>query len=121
MCAGDGLKEELNHLSRVFQANGYPHAVTAGVLSKKLRAPTATSTEDDGEKLLVLSYVNGLSEKVCLVCRPLNIKTAFRSSSTFRSLLTHVKAPTLPKEQKCVCTMPPASVAQFMLERQGGR
>ena len=48
----------------MFQANGYPHAVTAGVLSKKLRAPTATSTEDDGEKLLVLSYVNGLSEKV---------------------------------------------------------
>ena len=35
MCTRDGLKEELNHLSSVFQANGYPHAVTSGVLNKK--------------------------------------------------------------------------------------
>ena len=51
---GDGLKEELNHLSTVFQANGYPHTVTAGVLNKKWRAPLHTSAEDDGQKLLVL-------------------------------------------------------------------
>ena len=44
-CPGDGLKEELNHLSRVFQANRYPHTVTAGVLNKKRRAPITTSTE----------------------------------------------------------------------------
>ena len=44
-CPGDGLKEELNHLSMVFQANGYPHAATAGVLNKKRRAPITTSTE----------------------------------------------------------------------------
>ena len=102
VCAGDSLKKELNHLSRVFQANGYPHAVTAGVFDKKRRAPPSTSTEDNEQKLLVLPYVKGLSEKVRLVCRPLNIKTAFRSFSTLRSLLTHVKAPTPPEEQKCV-------------------
>ena len=70
MCAGDGLKEELNHLSRVFQVNGYPHAVTAGVLSKKRRAPITTSTEVDEQKLLVLPYIKGLSEKVRLGLPP---------------------------------------------------
>ena len=30
VCTRDDIKEELNHLLRVIQANGYPHAVTAG-------------------------------------------------------------------------------------------
>ena len=91
---------KLNNLSRVFQANGYPHAVTAGILNKKW-SPPPTSTEDNDQKLLVLPNVKGLSEKIRLVRCPLNITTAFRSSSTLRSLLTHVKAPT-PEEQKCL-------------------
>ena len=49
-----------------------------------------------------MPYVKGLSEKIRLVCHPLTIKTSFRSSLTLRNLLTHVKAPTLPEEQKCV-------------------
>ena len=44
LCTGDGLTEELNHLSRVFQANGYPHAAPAGVLNKRCRCPP-THTE----------------------------------------------------------------------------
>ena len=56
-CTGDGtvdgLTEELNHLSRVFWANGYPHAVTAGVLNKRRRCPP-TRTEDETQKMLVL-------------------------------------------------------------------
>ena len=39
VCTRDDLKEELNHLSGVFQANGYLHAVTAGVLSKSFVPP----------------------------------------------------------------------------------
>ena len=98
VCTGDDHKEELNHLSRVFQANGYPHAVTAGVR----RAHPLTSVEDDEQRLLVLPYIKGLSEKIRLVCRPLNIKTAFRFSSTLRRLLIHVKVPPPPEEHKCV-------------------
>ena len=119
MCAGDSLKKELNHLSRVFQANGYPHAITAGVFDKKRRAPPSTSTEDDEQKLLVLPYVKGLSKKVRLVCRPLNIKTAFRFSSTLRSLLTHVKAPTPPEEQKCVVYRVPCECGSVYVEETG--
>ena len=119
VCTGGGLKEELNHLSRVFQANGYPHAVTSGVLSKKRRPPITTSTEIDGQKLLVLPYIKGLSEKVRLVCHPLNIKTAFRSSSIFRSLLTHVKAPTPPEEQKCVVYRVPCECGSVYVGETG--
>ena len=118
VCTGDGLKEELNHLSSVFQANGYPHAVTAGVLNKKRRCPP-TSAEDDEQKMLVLPYVKGLSEKIRLVCRPLNIKTAFRSSSTLRSLLTHVKAPTPPEEQKCVVYRVPCECGSVYVGETG--
>ena len=105
VCAGDGLEEELNHLSRVFQVNGYPHAVTAGVLSKKRRAPITTSTEVDEQKLLVLPYIKGLSEKVRLVCRPLNIKTAFRSSSTFKKPPHSRQGSNSPRGTK-VCGVP---------------
>ena len=63
VCTGDGLKEELNHLSRVFQASGHPHAVTAGVLSKKRRPPITTSTEIDGQKLLALPYIKLRSQR----------------------------------------------------------
>ena len=69
--------------------------------STRNEAPPPTSTEDNDQKLLVLPNVKGLSEKIRLVRCPLNITTAFRSSSTLRSLLTHVKAPT-PEEQKCL-------------------
>ena len=70
-----------------------PHAVTAGALP---------SAQENEQKLLVLPYVKGISKKIRLVCRPLNIKTAFRSSLTLRSLSTHVKAPTPSGEQKYV-------------------
>ena len=93
LCTGDGRTEELNHLSRVFQANGYPHAIMAGVFNKSRRCPP-TCTEDETQKMLVLPYVKGLSKRIRLVCRSLNIKTALRFSRTLRSFLTtHVKAP----------------------------
>ena len=100
VCTGDGLKEELNHLSRVFQANGYPQ-------------------EDDEQRLLVLPHIKGLSEKIRLVCRPLNIKTAFRSSSTLRSLLTHVKVPTPPEEHKCVVYRVPCDCGSVYVGETG--
>ena len=56
----------------IFQANGYPHVVTAGVLSKKRRHPP-TGTDEDVQK--------------CWCC-PMS--------------KTHVKVPTPPEEQKCV-------------------
>ena len=69
--------------------------------------------------MLVLPYVKGLSEKIRLVCRPLNIKTAFRSSSTLRSLLTHVKAPTPPEEQKCVVYRVPCECGSVYVGETG--
>ena len=72
--------------------------------------PPPTSVEDDEQRLLILPYVKGLSETIRLVCRPLNIKTAFRSSSTLRSLLTHVKAPTPQTNRRVWCTVSPAIV-----------
>ncbi|MDA8031702.1 MAG: reverse transcriptase domain-containing protein, partial [Alphaproteobacteria bacterium] len=118
LCTGDGLAEELNHLSRVFQANGYPHAVTAGALNKRRRRPP-TRTEDETQKMLVLPYVKGLSERIRLVCRSLNIKTAFRSSRTLRSFLTHVKAPTPQEEQKCVVYRVPCECGSVYIGETG--
>ena len=92
---------------------------TARVLNKRRRAPTTTNAEDGDQRLLVLPYIKGLSEKIRLVCRPLNIKTAFRSSSTLRNLLTHVKAPTPPEEQKCVVYRVPCECGSVYVGETG--
>ena len=101
VCSGVGHKKELHHLSNVFRANAHPCTVTAGVLNKT-HGHSSTHTEDDGQKMLVWPYIEGLSERIRQVCWSLNRKTAFRASSTLRSLLTHIKTPTPREEQKCV-------------------
>ena len=69
--------------------------------------------------MLVLPYVKGLSERICLVCGSLNTKTAFRSSRTLRSFLTHVKAPTPQEEQKCVVYRVPCECGSVYIRETG--
>ena len=84
----EGLTEVLQHLSGAFQGNGYPRKVIHGVLKKH---GSSKETKDDEQRMLVLPYIKGLNEKIRLACRPLSVKTVFRSSTTLRNLLTQVK------------------------------
>ena len=75
-----------------------------GYSTGNVDAPFSTPTEDDGETMLVLLYIRGPSERICLVCCPLGIKVAFRSSSALRNLFTHIKTPRPTEEQWCMVT-----------------
>lgn len=50
--------------------------------------------------MLLLPYIKRLSEKIQLVCRPLNIKTVLKSSTILIKLLTYIKIPTASGERK---------------------
>ena len=99
ICLDEDTKEELNHIRNTFLKNGYPKHVIARNLQSKQGQPRTTSNadEDDGSTKrpnLFLPYVQGLSERIQIACRKLNIKTVFKSSGTLRSTLTRVKTKT---------------------------
>ena len=101
ICQDDNKKEELLHIRDTFLKNGYPKHVISRNLKKKERRQETThdAEETDGstkQPSLFLPYVQGLSEKIQIECRKLNVRTIFKSSGTLRSLsvLTRVKIKT---------------------------
>ena len=57
------------------------------------------TVEEERQKVPFLPYVQGLSQKIEKICRPLGIKTIFKSSNTLRQSLVHVKN-SIPDEKK---------------------
>ncbi len=60
------------------------------------------SNTENESKLLVLPYIKGISEKIEKMCRPLNIKVNFQTSTTLRKLLIHVQATPMEKKKGVV-------------------
>ena len=90
------METELELLSKVFIANGYPQKKVRELMNKEdkkiKRDPSVNDSEVEGkELLLVLPYIQGLSEKIARACRQLNVRTAFTSRPTLRNLLVDVK------------------------------
>ena len=63
LCSRGG---ELAHLTKVFQANGYPKPLVHGTLYKprEEQSPNATTSEEEEKpKLLYLPYIKGCKRK----------------------------------------------------------
>ena len=82
------------HLKEVFLANGYPEPVTRRTLNHQRHSPPVPAeTPEMEKKLLYLSYIKGVSEKIEHICAPLGVKTIFKSRHTLRQSLMRVKSP----------------------------
>ena len=81
MCKNDDVKKELHHLQQTFETNGYPPRLVQNVIRQrkdKTSPDLATCIKkEDQEKLLMLSYISGLSERIERATLPLNIKAVF--------------------------------------------
>ena len=93
---------EFAHLHNVFTANGYPDRVVRSNLPGQ---PTTTNTrsrlvmEGPAPKLLLPSYIAGVTEKIERVCRHLGIQVIYSYMGKMREALVKVKQPT-PKLDK---------------------
>ena len=106
VCDAGSRMKELEHLKRVFQANGYPRKLIQSTLNQPPHVPrahdpvqTMDSEPQTKPKTLCLPYVRHLSEEIQRLCRDLDIRVVFRPHNTLRQLLTKVKTPT-PDEKK---------------------
>ena len=96
ICSEETVETELELLSKVFVANGYPQKKVRELMNKEdkkiKRDPSVNDSEVEGKKLLlVLPYIQGLSERIARTCHQLNVRTAFTSRPTLRNLLVDVK------------------------------
>ena len=97
LCKGQSLQRELEHIRTTFIANGYPEGLVRRTLKKKKRRNDDLIKE--GERVLCLPYIKGLSETLQRVCRPLEVRIRHKATNTLHSLLTRIKTP-LPETQK---------------------
>ena len=92
--------QEFVRLEDVFSANGYPVSRVQAVLHTRTRPEEKKNDEES--RTLVLPYIQGLSERITKVCQKVNIRTAFKSQTTLRNTLTHVKGILPPEERRGV-------------------
>ena len=87
----------MEHLARVFEANGFPEKLVRKTLTKPQRQQTRE--EEEPLKTLHFPYVRVLSEKVEKTCGPLGVKAIFKPQSTLKQQLVRVKQK-MPGEKK---------------------
>ena len=86
-----GISTEHAHISNALVKNGYPKNF---VRSCSISTPSQTRQPQDPPRTTIcVPYVSGVSEDIRRVCRQFNIRVAFRSGRSLRSLLTRVKDP----------------------------
>ena len=89
----------MEHLARVFEANGFPEKLVRKTLTKPQRQQTCEPDEEEPPKTLQLPYVRGLSEKIEKTCGPLGVKAIFKPQSTLKQQLVRVKQK-MPEEKR---------------------
>ena len=104
LCRDSSVDNELIHLTRVFESNGYPSVFVRRVLDEPPTwnngsADKIEEEEESKPKVLYLPYVRGVSERIERRCRNLGVRTVFKSHNTLRQTLMNVKSRT-PKECK---------------------
>ncbi len=91
ICNSAILDKELAHLKTTFLANGYPISVINTNINCYRKSKRMNSITENESKLLVLPYIKGISgKKIERICRPLNIKVNFQTTTTLRKLLVPV-------------------------------
>ncbi|BHF73823.1 hypothetical protein SprV_0401690700 [Sparganum proliferum] len=83
---------ELQHLRRVFKANGYPRNLVNRCIRKRDERPNRTDTKS----WRALPYVKNVSEAVGRLLAPLGVGVAHRPEATIRRLVMKPKDP-LPR------------------------
>ena len=92
VCDDSTRWQEINHLQRVFKANGYPNAVVKRNLKPRPR-PTSTTEPptDETPPKLFLPYISGISERIDRICRPLGIEKFMKFLAETVTVSTLVK------------------------------
>ncbi|BHF80974.1 hypothetical protein SprV_0702410300 [Sparganum proliferum] len=89
----DDRRTELRYLQRLFMANGYPRNFIERSRQSK---PGQNRVTEQPKVWRALPYIDGVSEAVSRLIRPLGIGIAHRPDSTIRHLVMRPKAP-LPR------------------------
>ena len=100
MCDGSTKWQEIEHLRRVFRANGYPEAVIKRNQRGQPTPSYSPQTSETPSKLLLLPYVPGLNERIERAYQSMGVKTVCRFRSTLRSTLVQVKQPSEDRKKK---------------------
>jgi hypothetical protein len=85
VCQGQqALQQEVTHLRRDFQNNGYP----SSFIDSAFKNPRTTIKPDkDYLGTMFISYTKGVSEKIKRIAERYNIRTVFQTKHTLRSML----------------------------------
>ncbi|BHF76764.1 hypothetical protein SprV_0501986300 [Sparganum proliferum] len=86
----DNRRSELRYLQRLFMANGYPRNF---IERGRQAGPSRRLVTERPTIWRALPYIDGVSEAVSRLLRPLGIGIAHRSESTIRHLVMRPKAP----------------------------
>ncbi|BHF76294.1 hypothetical protein SprV_0501939200 [Sparganum proliferum] len=89
----DDKRLELRNLQRLFMANGYPRNFIEG---NRQPGPSRSLVTERPKIWRALPYIDGVSEAVSRLLRPLGIGIAHRPESTIRNLVMRPKTP-LPR------------------------
>ena len=112
----NNLRKEEHHLTRVLRQNGYPSAFIRSSSKPPRQDMEATEAlpleEEHRPPLVMLPYIEGVSEDVKWVCRKFGMKVVFRSGQSLRSMLTKVKDPLMIEKQAKVVYRVPCSCGE---------
>nr|VZI29501.1 unnamed protein product [Spirometra erinaceieuropaei] len=91
----DDKRSELRHLQRLFMANGYPRNF---IERNRQPVPSRSPVTERPKVWRALPYIDGVSEAVSRLLRPLGIGIVHRPESTIRHLVMRPKSPLPPGE-----------------------
>ena len=94
-------EEERDHIKQALRACGYPDWAFKKDLRKvQKRNPSKKKNKNSQKKgLVVIPYVEGISERIERTLKKYNVSTAMRPQSTLRNILVHPKDKCSPEEQ----------------------
>ena len=90
---------KLTSLQHYSETVSYPTAFIKAASKESTTRECEPEVEEGKPTLMLLPYVEGVSERIRKACRNLNIRVVFKSGPTLRSMLTKVKDP-LPAEKQ---------------------
>ena len=109
-------QKEFQHLQAVFPANGFLAELVRKTLLHQTRPTPLQPVHEDAaepQKIMCLSYIRVLSERIERVCTPLGVKAAFKPAKTLRQTLMNVKNCIPEEKEKEVVMSFPARSATY--------
>ena len=103
------LTKEHTHLSKVLRLNGYPKAFIDSTISTHTHTRDRQTDDRQPVGTVSIPYISGISEDIRRICRRFNIRVAFRSGTSLRSMLSKVKDPSNYNRGWCTGYLAPAA------------